>query len=232
MTKNSVEAFGNTTSQPWNQSTAVTELGLSDMISDIYGDEVLPIYVGTLCPRPLLLNIISINHLRREGPAAASAVDPGGLLEDIDGFSPADWTVGKATAATRPQWLLLGCVYQSAVALYCVLSLQSAGVLRPTARTAALDASHYERLMQLLRRALVALPHLRHSMMWPLAVAGIRAARGGAEDRRFVVEQLAECSRVGGTALPLQATEMLRSFWASGKTGWDDCFERSYVFAA
>ncbi|KAK7750297.1 hypothetical protein SLS62_007814 [Diatrype stigma] len=228
-----MEGFGNTTSPRWNQSSAVTELGLSDLVWDIYGDGVLPLYLGTLCPRPLLMNVLTINYLRQVDADRTTATDPVSLLEDIDSFSPAEWVEGKATPDTRPQWLLLGCLYQSAVALYCTMSLQSVGLLDPkaTPRTAALDRAHYERLLQLLKQVF-AFPHLRHCAMWPLVVAGIRAARGSREDRRYVVEELKKGARYGGSALPLQAKGLLERFWASGSMDWEDCFDRPYVFAA
>lgn len=226
-----LEGFGNTTSPRWNQSTAVTEPDIADMVFEIYGDRVLPLYVGTLCPRPLFMNVLTINYLRRGGVDPTAVADPSDLLEDINDFAPADWVEGKATPDTRPQWLLLGCIYQSAVALYCIMSLQSVGLLPSTLETVALDASHYERLMQLLRRGL-AYPHLRHSVTWPLVVAGIRAASGSREDRHYVIKELKESARVGGTALPLQAKEVLERYWASGSTNWDDCFDRPYVWAA
>ncbi|EMR64442.1 putative c6 zinc finger domain protein [Eutypa lata UCREL1] len=226
-----LEGFGNTTSPRWNQSTAVTEPDIADMVFEIYGDRVLPLYVGTLCPRPLFMNVLTINYLRRGGVDPTAVADPSDLLEDINDFAPADWVEGKATPDTRPQWLLLGCIYQSAVALYCIMSLQSVGLLPSTLETVALDASHYERLMQLLRRGL-AYPHLRHSVTWPLVVAGIRAASGSRQDRHYVIRELSESARVGGTALPLQAKEVLERYWASGSTNWDDCFDRPYVWAA
>lgn len=230
-----MEGFGNTTSPRWNQSSAVTELGLSDLVWEIYGDDVFPVYLGTLCPRPLLMDILTINYLRQVGadPMTVTDLDPVEVLEDIDSFSPAEWVEGKAKPGTRPQWLMLGCLYQSAVALYCIMSLQSVGLLDPTTtpRTTALDHAHYERLLQLLKKVL-AFPHLRHCATWPLVVAGIRAARGIREDRCYIAEELKENARYGGSALPLQAKGLLERFWASGSTDWEDCFDRPYVFAA
>ena len=224
-----IEGFGNTTTARDELSTAVTDIELLDIVSEIYGDRVRPLYLGTMCPRQLFLNIISVNHLRRIGVNHAAATDPTELLEQINSFSPEEWTIGKGTQTTKPHWLMLGRVYQSAAAVYCISSLQSVSMLPSTARTAALDMYHYERLLDLLKDA-YEFPHLRHCLMWPLVVVGVRAVRGREKDRRFVNEKLAECSREAGSALPLQAKVMLRRYWESGKTGWDDCFDRSYVF--
>ncbi|RYP38858.1 hypothetical protein DL767_002420 [Monosporascus sp. MG133] len=230
------ETFGNTTSPYCDQLITFTNSGMVDDLSEIYGDGVLPVYLGTLCPRQLLLNVLSINELRQQAANPAAKAGPGqstagDLLEQIHDFSPGDWIKGKATATSKREWLLIGSTYQSAVALYCIMSLQSLSILPSALYVTAMDAAHYERLMQLLKQAL-AFPHLRHCLMWPLIVAGARAVYGSADDRKFVDEQLKELSRVGGTALPLTARAALKRFWASGKTGWDDCFDKPYIFAA
>ncbi|RYO92582.1 hypothetical protein DL766_008738 [Monosporascus sp. MC13-8B] len=186
--------------------------------------------------RLTFVTIIVINELRRQaanlaakaGPSQPTASD---LLERIHDFSPGDWIKGKATATSKREWLLIGSAYQSAVALYCIMSLQGLSVLPSALYITAMDAAHYERLMQLLKEALE-FPHLRHCLMWPLIVSGARAVYGSADDRKFVDEQLKELSRAGGTALPLTAKAALNRFWASGKTGWDDCFDKPYIFAA
>ncbi|RYP22029.1 hypothetical protein DL765_001935 [Monosporascus sp. GIB2] len=168
--------------------------------------------------RSTLVTIIVINELRQKaanpaakaGPSQPTACD---LLEQIHDFSPGDWIKGKATATSKREWLLIGSAYQSAVALYCIMSLQRLSILPSALYITAMDAAHYERLTQLLKQALT-FPHLRHCLMWPLIVLGARAVYGSADD------------------LPLTAKAALNRFWASGKTGWDDCFDKPYLFAA
>ncbi|RYP43585.1 hypothetical protein DL770_011580 [Monosporascus sp. CRB-9-2] len=183
-----------------------------------------------------LITIIVINELRQQAANPAAKAGPGqptagDLLEQIHEFSPADWIKGKATATSKREWLLIGSTYQSAVALYCIMSLQSISILPSALYITAMDAAHYERLMQLLKQALT-FPHLRQCLMWPLIVAGARAVYGSADNRKFVDEQFKELSRIGGTALPLAARAALKRFWASGRTGWDDCFDKPYIFTA
>ncbi|RYP76215.1 hypothetical protein DL769_003686 [Monosporascus sp. CRB-8-3] len=186
--------------------------------------------------RLTLVTIIAINELRQQAanPAANTGTrqpTASDLLEQIHDFSPGDWIKGKATATSKREWLLIGSAYQSAVALYCIMSLQSLSILPSALYITAMDAAHYERLIQLLKQAL-SIPHLRNCLMWPLIVLGARAVYESADDREFVDEQLKELSRVGGTALPLTAEAALKRFWASGKTGWDDCFDKPYIFLA
>lgn len=92
-----------------------------------------------------------------------------------------------------------------------------------------MKAAHGDRLFQLLKKALVS-EQVKKSMMWPLIVAGVEAADASAAIRTFVDEQLTEMSRDLGTPLPLLAKGVLKRFWASGKTGWDDCFDKPYAF--
>lgn len=68
-------------------------------------------------------------------------------------------------------------------------------------------------------------------MLWPLVVLGVEAADlGRMAIREFVKEQLEGMSRHAGTYVPLTAKSVLERFWASGKTSWDSCFDRPYVF--
>ena len=59
---------------------------------------------------------------------------------------------------------------------------------------------------------------------------GVQAVDGGADMRTFVREHLVNLSTVSGTYGPLAAKEVLESFWASGKTEWDACFDKPYMF--
>lgn len=67
-------------------------------------------------------------------------------------------------------------------------------------------------------------------MLWPMVLLGVEAVNGGAAMRAFVAEKLAEMSRGVGTHVPLTAKGVLESFWASGETCWDACFDRPYAF--
>jgi hypothetical protein len=194
----------------------------------MYGDGLCP---TLLCPPSLFLDIISINHLRFQGSNSSlisestrsAAIT---LLKHIDGFSPEHWS----TSNTSPQeWWLLGRIYQSAVALYCISSLQNLFVLPSTPQLKAMRTAHGYRLFPLLKKALAS-PKIKMCMMWPLVVAGMEAVNGSPAERQFVDEQLSEMSQRLGTPVPLVAKSVFKRFWASGKTGWDDCFDRPYVF--
>ncbi|KAI0398047.1 fungal-specific transcription factor domain-containing protein [Xylariaceae sp. FL0594] len=128
-------------------------------------------------------------------------------------------------ARTRGYWLLMGRVHQSAVLLYCILSLQHVGLLPSPFSSSfphhpdlspyleSLLKEHYDRLLLDLKAGLRH-GNFRNCLLWPLIVAGVHASRGGSPfERDFIAEQLADAVRVTGTALPLFAREVLRRFW-------------------
>ncbi|WEW59556.1 hypothetical protein PRK78_005030 [Emydomyces testavorans] len=227
----SIAVVGNTTSPSFDQILATSHPDLTDLMLEMYGDGLNP---ALLCPPPLFLDIIKINHLRFQGRNASlinestqSAANV--LLMQIDRLSPEKWI--KSDTSLREEWLLLGRIYQSAVALYCILSLQSVSVLPSTLQLNAMRTRHGGHLFPLLKKALAS-QRIKKCMLWPLVVAGVDAANYGPAAREFVNKHLLEMSQDLGTPVPLLAKVVLKRFWASGKTRWDDCFDRPYAFVA
>ncbi|KAH7028851.1 fungal-specific transcription factor domain-containing protein [Microdochium trichocladiopsis] len=177
------------------------------------------------------------------------------LLKDILAYSPED----SAAPPPPPQQprsfpedrLVLGRLWQSALVIYLIASLQSLGALRSPflrGQLAGLRAIHGARLYEQLRLA-VESPRLKKSVLWPLVVCGFDAAstvdssRGGSgnapsaevaataeERRRFVEARLPILGQDVGTSLPEYARMVLRKFWDSGRTDWDSCFDKAYAF--
>lgn len=186
-----------------------------------------------MCPPLLWTEIIKINHLRwrAAGPEPVSAEDLSneacGILSRTSGFSPEQWAEPKPSF--KEDWVFMGRMYQSAVALYCILSLQSLSVLPATHELITACAAHSQVLWDLLHEGLPS-PRLKHFMLWPLVVLGVTAAHGGGAMRAFVAEQLPKLGYDVGTYVPLTAKSVLESFWASGETSWDLCFDKPYAF--
>ena len=227
----SIGVIGNTTTPPADQIAASSHGHLIDFVGEIYGDGLFPVLP---CPPSLFRNIIEINHLRSLATDPACVRDPlqsaaEALLERISVFSPDQWSTANAAATCHDEWLLLGRIYHSAVSLFGIAALQSAGLLRATPLLDSTRAAHARVLFLLLRRAMRSHP-IQKGMMWPFIVAGVEAASAGPADRAFVDEQLTELSRDLGTPVPLQAKPLFQRFWASGNVKWDDCFDRSHVF--
>lgn len=212
------------------------------MVPEYYGEGLFPVL---LCPPVLFAEIIRINELR-----ARAASCPGGsnsvnlpvlehtgleILQRILDFSPQQWTdanrakhhvEGSRSAASL--WLLLGKLYQSTVATYCLSSLQSLSVLSPSTYLAGLRVVHKTGLFSGLRRALAS-PELKMWVMWPLVVAGM-VADDDQDARHFVSTELTKMAAILGTPIPLLARSTLDRFWRKGCEGWDECFDRPYAF--
>lgn len=194
-------------------------------VTELY-DQVFP---HCLCPRPLYLEIIRINYLRHSASTTASQAgesvaelcyEANQLLSRIAAFSPKDWAQpGRYNA----EWRLIGSIYQSAIAIYCISSLQSLSILPATPHLLASLASHGDNLISDLKTA-VASKRLRRLMGWPLVVAGVEAVYRGEATRRWLEEALSELSRANGTSSFLKARAVLRRYWAREVAGWEECF--------
>ncbi|ORY63268.1 fungal-specific transcription factor domain-containing protein [Pseudomassariella vexata] len=216
-----IGVIGNTTSPMSNQ---VPHMHLIDLITKLYGEVHYPTFP---CPPSLFLDIIRINHLRSWGsvelPAepTAAALD---LLQHINSFSPEKWA--ESNLSYQEEWLLIGRIYQSAVALYCIATLP----ITPDAQTKGIRASCSRRLSQLLEKC-VSCSMTKRYVLWPIIVAGFDAVHNGSSVQTQIAEWLEVMSRDIGSGLPLCGKAVLESFWSSGKTEWDECFHGMYVFA-
>lgn len=186
-----------------------------------------------LCPIQLFPEIFKINHLRMQGAKS----DISGLkalqevahetLERIYSFSPQKLAESKDSC--HEDWILVGRTYQAAVALYCILSLQSLSVFPQSSALRTQCAEHGQVLQIILKEALAS-KRLKRFMIWPLVVLGVEAVHGGEAMRAFVASQLSELSYAAGTYVPLMAKRALENFWNSGDTRWDVCFARPHIF--
>ncbi|KIX09109.1 uncharacterized protein Z518_00187 [Rhinocladiella mackenziei CBS 650.93] len=228
----SVAVMGNTTCPASDLAMTSSHLDELDFILEQYGRGISPFQ---MCPPPLFAEIIKINHLRMR----AAKYEPTGtedhsqeayeILGRIHGFSPEQWAESKPSS--KEDWMLLGNVYQAAVALYGISSLQSLSLLPLTCSLRTHCATHGRFLQVLLNEALSS-PRTKRFVLWPLVLLGMEAVNGGAAMRAFVEKQLPQMSRHVGTHVPLTAKGVLERFWASGETRWDACFDRPYVFVA
>ncbi|KAL1854608.1 hypothetical protein Plec18167_003271 [Paecilomyces lecythidis] len=184
-----------------------------------------------MCPQPLLAEIIRVNHLRKRATKLTVPEDLSHeayeILDRIDGFSTERWA--ESRSSSKEDWILLGNIYRTAVALYCISSLQSVSVL-PLSSSLRVRCSTHGQLLHILLNEALSSPRINRFMLWPLVVLGVQAANGDLEMRLFVEKQLPEMSRRVGTSVPLTAKGVIEKFWASGETRWDACFDRPYVF--
>ncbi|KAK3372729.1 fungal-specific transcription factor domain-containing protein [Podospora didyma] len=236
-----IGVFANTTSPALEQITLSTphEPETLHFARELYNYANYP---SIPCPRDLLDEIITINDLRLQTALARATsaltfsaesspeswdsatdyLDPvdTSLLNRIASFSPEAWTLTKNTPSSPENWLLVGRMFRSATALYCILSLL------PHMNTE--KERHTRELCLLLGEAMQS-RKVKKVALWPMAVAGVAAATGPkgnvASARFFVSQALLEMSRDQGSSTPLHLRGVLEKFWGSKKTGWEDCFD-------
>lgn len=229
LTKGRIQNFAASTSpvtpqtqlRPFNQLLSVPE----ELHEEIFS--------YCLCPFPLFESIAFINRLRFQlvhritnttaGQDAAKAV-----FLRIESFSTSDWAASHTGFVEILD--LAANIYQCAVMLYCMLSLEQA--LASTVPLVKLHRIYGDRLLRLLSRALSEsspVPRVHYFIVWPVAVAGVEAARRGPGTQSLVDAYLTRMSRQAGTCSAFVTQTALRDFWASGRTGWDECFCKPYA---
>jgi hypothetical protein len=227
----SIVTTGNTCSPSWDQiSLSETPQQNLDDISKLYN----LIFPYSLCPPTLFFSTIQISQLRASASTVlfSGTMDPAhsleaqDLLTEIESFIPEDWA---QPGEHYEEWLQVGTIYQSAVALYCTMAFQSLTILPSTLEMNAMRCIHGDRLLANLRIAMET-PRLVKFMMWPMVVAGVEAGYRGEATQYWIAKQLSELSRLLGTSSPLKAEAVLRRYWQKEEKGWDECFDRPYVF--
>lgn len=147
------------------------------------------------------------------------------LLSRIESFSPEDWA---QPGEHYDDWLLIGTIYQSAIAIYCTMAFQSLTLFPSTIEMNSMRSIHGDRLLDGLRRGMKT-PRLINFMMWPLTVAGVEAGFRDERTRYWIGVQLMELSRHLGTSGPLKSHAVLKRYWQKEEPGWDECFDKPYV---
>ncbi|KAF2264139.1 hypothetical protein CC78DRAFT_560443 [Lojkania enalia] len=223
--------FANTTSPPSEQITVTDPSRLTIIVMDWY-DTIFP---HTMVPQALFLDIININLLRFRYSQTRSTADctelqieAEDILMHIGSFSPEAW-VDSMGGSFREEWLQLSSLFQSATTLYCILSLQSLSILPDTPHLRAIRNAHGDLLGLLIEKCLKDW-RTRKYLMWPMVVFGVEAVARSSVVQNRLDEQLMQVKLDMGTLSPMRASDLLKRFWASGKTGWDDCFDDAYAF--
>lgn len=182
-------------------------------------------------PAALFREILAINHLRIKALeiVPVNFIRPAyQILDRIQSFSAVQWA---RSISTNPEWEVLGAIHQAAIALYCILSLQSVGVLPWNAQLGELRVGHARTLRQRLATA-VSSPYLGRFVIWDLVVLGVAAVKD-VDLRAFLRQQLPLLSYSMGSNVPFLAKGLLERFWALETTHktWDQCFDQPYTFA-
>ncbi|CAI6042837.1 unnamed protein product [Clonostachys chloroleuca] len=248
-----IDVFGATTAPCVDERRVQQQLSVIGHLKTLYGDGLL---TSTPCPPELVSCIIFTNYIRSQQRSLTSSSPSNSFisLEDsyhplhqILAFDPQAWASSLSlhkSQGSDPEdrhkhlppswnWTRIGRIYQSAVALYCVESVDPP----PELGHADIRYAHREILLQQLRQ----LTHgsrnqLRKLVIWPMVIAGLVLDFDDQVSQDFVTEELTWLSATLGTAAPLIARDLLRRLWHSsvysryGRT-WEDLFDRPYVFA-
>lgn len=188
------------------------------------------IFPYIICPEPLFMDIVTISNLR--GQVASESLEDttrhagDEVLSRIIDFSPAQWALERPKY--RKQWELVATMYQCSCVLYCIFSLQDHFILPCSPEMQSTRQAYGDILFSLMEEALGSF-YVGKFMAWPLIVAGVEAAHRPKGVQRKVAAALEVFSVNTGISTPLVARTMLERFWASGKTGWDDCFDRPFA---
>ncbi|KAF7681056.1 hypothetical protein GT037_000032 [Alternaria burnsii] len=190
------------------------------------------VFPYTLCPVTLFIDIVRINRLRQEVALSSFAnqyqhtSEAKGILARIEGFAPGDWA---QAGENQDDWQLIGSIYQSAIALYCAMSLQALVVLPADTEMGTMRTNHAKRLLEDMKAA-VHLKQLKKIAMFPLCVLGVEAGYHDQQYTRLWIErQLEEHAHLLGTSSPLKARAVLRRYWRRNKPGWNECFDEPFT---
>ncbi|PLB51393.1 hypothetical protein P170DRAFT_455556 [Aspergillus steynii IBT 23096] len=220
--------MGDTSSPSSQLSLATSDMRALVVMITKHADH--PFAFGTY-PAALFREILNINYLRvkaLEGASGDLIQSAFEILARIHSFCVAQWA---QSISTNSDWELLGAIHQDAIAIYCIFSLQSLGVLPWNTQLGDLRTSHAHSLQQGLTAA-VSSPCLKRFVGWDLVVLGVAAVKD-TRLQAFLRHQLPCLSYSMGTHVPLLAKGLLEKFWALKSTHktWDQCFDQPYTFA-
>ena len=148
---------------------------------------------------------------------------------------------GDKDEQVQHQTRIIGLMYALAIRLYGILTLPEPAIAAwavssPKIRKAypaipgcdpyeTLRRRHREGLLEMLREQWDQVK-LKKWLAWPLTVVGVAVADDTIENQTFVDESLLAVWKVPDVPnSSITGLEKLRVFWASGKMGWEECFD-------
>lgn len=192
-------------------------------------------YVRCLpCPSIIFLLVRWITQLRAAAMTAKSTSSvplSESLARRLHRFSPEDW-VESYTIPAGPKTRTFARAFKAATILYALMSLPDT-LSQPFRNVETTDAQasflYYRRQLQEALNKAKSIPLAMYGMCWPTAVLGVAVHDGTAEEQTAVLDMLGQIQAsfgAGAGAATLQ--HRLPEFWASGKNGWEDCFDRPF----
>lgn len=167
--------------------------------------------------------LVEINILRREERTSPSNAAVELLLQMRD--LPIQAMIDTNTQF-KSEWSYIIRIYFASMVIYATNTLSS---MTLPSWTKDFASTQRDTLFALLLEA-YELPVLRASLLWPSMMAGFEAATGTAAERASIDKLLTTIGQKAGDAAPFHGQAVLKRFWRSGKSGWDDCFDDIYCF--
>ncbi|OJJ42470.1 hypothetical protein ASPZODRAFT_29198 [Penicilliopsis zonata CBS 506.65] len=244
----SLAVLGDTTSPASDMAIRPDHLVLYNFLVDRYAARH---DLFTMFPAPLFTETIRINYLRMRAAHGDPDLDPGlrielrdeaeAILGRLYAFSPEKWAQSRSSFPSpspppsttyEEDCQLIGRVYQTAVILYAIPSLQSVSVL-PYSPLLSHDCTALCQRLHTLLQGSLSSPKFQRLLFWPLIVLGVHASKENPDTpsphyQSFVRRHLHEIGRFTGTYNAQAALDVLDRFWPRGG-GWDDCFDRPYL---
>ncbi|KAK2043137.1 hypothetical protein LZ31DRAFT_524889 [Colletotrichum somersetense] len=219
----------NTTSPPFDQVVICPHEELMVLVEELYP---LGLHPYAPFPMPLFMETIRINHLRLQTSTGliskeAARVTANEIINRIEGFDP---ETCNGFYEEKEHNDIINPMFQSAVAIFCISSLQSLGILPATHRLTVVRTAHSNRLYSLLEKV-VKNEILKKSVQWPLVVAGVEAAVR-VDKRRLIGDMFVDQGKDMGSPLSLHAKKIMRRFWDGDDTKWDACFDQPYALVS
>lgn len=228
----STAAVANTTSPASDQMQELDRF-TPDELSNYYS---IQLYGEMPCPTELFLEMLRITKLRRlaiTGVSYFDAIAPSldDLLIRIGAFVPETWSEPWGVPE-QPEFVLMARVFKCSVALYANLSLPpppSQSAPEALESWAMRKISLRDELIQLMRESLAILQS-KAALSWPVAVAGVAVADGSDEDKELVLSTFKSRDKTPTDTfyVPKFYIDKLRGFWASGRLGWEDCWDEPF----
>ncbi|KAL7900518.1 hypothetical protein HDV63DRAFT_284199 [Trichoderma sp. SZMC 28014] len=199
-------------------------------------DDVMTLYeLGSsplfYCPAPLFKEMFLINRLRREAAVSEGDSKPSlcAVLERIDAY-PVQAMADSMDAKKAKDLHLVSLLFKSAVAVFGSMTLSCTSECSSRTLCAELQKTHRKQLFHLLDTSSDYMPLLDH-ILWPVIVAGAAVPTESVESQMLVEMYLLNSVRdpyTGGCTRVALAT--MRNFWSSGKTKWDECFDKPHAW--
>ncbi|KAJ5108013.1 fungal-specific transcription factor domain-containing protein [Penicillium angulare] len=185
-------------------------------------------------PTFTFIQILRINHLRALGtkhrvPSEELTPQAYEILQGLNDFSVEAWA--ETRVACKEDNQLLGYIYKSAVSLYALSALGSLSILPSTNPIDEMAVQAEAQLLYHFLQQAISNNRLKMFLAWPLMVLGVEAVRPCNLGMRKSVRKWSETLYAfTGSYSMLHQRQVLEKFWTSGKTKWDDCFDRPYFF--